>query len=382
MTNSTTFPGEINIPSNTTYKIGGNIVQVLADSDAISVTTGDPGTNASVTLGGNASAATLAFTIPRGDAGNTGNNGNNGNQGPQGNQGPAGNQGNAGNQGPAGGGTYHVNGKIEANGYCRSNGYQYLENAGGARTFYANYNTYGNGASYNNAIGWYIYYQARMGGIMVRSDERSKEDIKTLDTEKALKKINNIRPVSYLHKSNHNFSLGFIAQEVKNEIPAAVDDEQLDFVENIDILGNFTNKRSFIRDDGAACVQYTFVFKDETFPSNVKFENSEWLRFKVRDGKDSQVENDFTALYVRQYCGEPQPNSLDVLIDDDPVEGITVDDSLDHLLVGTRVNDAHSVNYNEVFTVLTASVKEIDKQRLLDKARLEVLESKIKEKEA
>ena len=46
------------------------------------------------------------------------------------------------------------------------------------------------------------------------------------------------------------------------------------------------------------------------------------------------------------------------------------------------MNDAHSVNYNEVFTVLTASVQEIDKQRLLDRARLEVLESKIKEKYA
>jgi hypothetical protein len=385
MTNTTTFPGEVNIPSNTTYKVGGNVVQVLAANSAISVATGDAGSDASVTVGGNASAATLAFTIPRGNTGQQGQNGQNGTLGPQGGTGPPGNTGNQGPQGgtgPTGGGTYHVNGKIETNGYCRSNGYQYLDNAGGARTFYARYNTHGNGASYNNAIGFYAAQHMRCGGIMVRSDERSKEDIKTLDTEKALKKINNIRPVSYLNKSDHNLALGFIAQEVKKEIPAAVDEEGLDFVENIDLLGNFTNKRSFIRDDGAACVQYTFVFKDGTFPSNVKFEDAEILKFKVRDGLDNQIENDFTALYVRQYCGEPQPNSLDVLIDDDPDHRVTVDDSIDHLLVGSKVNDAHSVNYNEVFTVLTASVQEIDKQRLLDRARLEVLESKIKEKDA
>ena len=93
-------------------------------------------------------------------------------------------------------------------------------------------------------------------------------------------------------------------------------------------------------------------------------------------------EDEFTALYMRQYCGEPQSNSLDVLIDDDPDHRVTVDESIEHLLCGSKVNDAHSINYNEVFTVLTASVQEIDKQRLLDRARLEVLESKIKEKDA
>ena len=159
----------------------------------------------------------------------------------------------------------------------------------------------------------------------------------------------------------------------------AVFDEELEFVENIYLLGNFTNKRSFIRDDGAACVQYTFVFKDGTFPSNVKFEDAEILKFQVGGLVE---EEEFTALYVRQYCGEPQSNSLDVLIDDDPDHRVTVDESIEHLLCGSKVNDAHSINYNEVFTVLTASVQEIDKQRLLDRARLEVLESKIKEKDA
>jgi hypothetical protein len=403
MTNSTTFPGEINIPSNTTYKVGGNIVQVLAANSAISVATGDAGSDVSVTLGGNASAATLAFTIPRGNTGQQGQNGPDapsvGPPGPASNQaGPTGAQGqNPGPPGPNGPpgstGTTTTNSAIISlwgGGYARSNGYSNLDNANGARTFYATYNTHGNGASHNNAIGLYSAYHVGCSLIMIRSDERSKEDIKTLDTEKALKKINNIRPVSYLNKSDQHLTLGFIAQEVKKEIPAAVDEEGLDFVENIDLLGNFTNKRSFIRDDGAACVQYTFVFKDGTFPSNVKFEDAEILKFKVRyihlketfnAGFGEREEDDFEALYVREYCGEPQPNSLDVLIDDDPDNRVTVDESVDHILVGSRVNDAHSVNYHEVFTVLTASVQEIDKQRLLDKARLEVLESKIKEKE-
>jgi hypothetical protein len=390
MTNSTTFPGEINIPSNTTYKVGGNIVQVLAANSAISVATGDAGSDASVTLGGNASAATLAFTIPRGNTGQQGQNGPNapsvGPQGPSSNQaGPQGAQGSNSNQagppGPQGGGVYSTNTSIQTNGYMRSNGYQYIDNAGSNRTFYAYYWTHGNGQVGNQAIGVYVTQHIRTGGLSIKSDERSKTDIKTLDTEEALKKINNIRPVSYINKGNHKLSLGFIAQEVKKELPVAVFDEEMEFVENIYLLGNFTNKRSFIRHDGAACVQYTFVFKDGTFPSNLKFENAEILKFQV-GGIAPEDRDEFTALYVRQYCGEPQSNSLDVLIDDDPDHRVTVDESIEHLLCGSKVNDAHSINYNEVFTVLTASVQEIDKQRLLDRARLEVLESKIKEKDA
>ena len=106
--------GNINISSGNTYKINGNDVQYLASVDAVSVTTGTAGTDASVTLGGTPSAATLSFTIPRGAAGAKGDQGIQGIQGPagakgdqgiQGIQGPAGakgDQGIQGIQGPAG----------------------------------------------------------------------------------------------------------------------------------------------------------------------------------------------------------------------------------------------------------------------------------------
>ena len=88
--------GNINISSGNTYKINGNDVQYLASVNAVSVTTGDADTNASVSLGGTSSAATLDFTIPRGATGDTGP------QGPQGPQGPAGANGDTGPQGPQG----------------------------------------------------------------------------------------------------------------------------------------------------------------------------------------------------------------------------------------------------------------------------------------
>ena len=71
-------------------------------------TTGDPGTNASVTNSGTAQNAILNFTIPRGETGATGAQGPQGEtgatgaQGPQGPQGPQGETGATGEQGPAG----------------------------------------------------------------------------------------------------------------------------------------------------------------------------------------------------------------------------------------------------------------------------------------
>jgi len=97
--------GDINISSGNTYKIGGNDVQYLAAVNAVSVTTGDAGTDASVSLGGTSSAATLSFTIPRGADGAQGLQGLKGDrglQGIQGIQGPKGDTGLKGDTGAAG----------------------------------------------------------------------------------------------------------------------------------------------------------------------------------------------------------------------------------------------------------------------------------------
>ena len=77
---------------------GGGTVTVTVGS----TTTGQPGTNASVTNTGTSQAVVLAFTIPRGDVGATGPAGPQGNTGPQGLQGDAGPAGPQGATGPAG----------------------------------------------------------------------------------------------------------------------------------------------------------------------------------------------------------------------------------------------------------------------------------------
>ncbi len=77
---------------------GGGTVTVTVGS----TTTGQPGTNASVTNTGTSQAVVLAFVIPRGDVGAIGPAGPQGATGPQGLQGDAGPAGPQGNTGPQG----------------------------------------------------------------------------------------------------------------------------------------------------------------------------------------------------------------------------------------------------------------------------------------
>ena len=371
-------------------------------------------------MGGNATAKSLAFTIPKGAngpngaPGNAGNPGPAGNNGPPGPQGPAGNNGPPGPQGPAGQNVYNTNNALQTNYYLRANGYQYLDNTGRSQVFYAASYQHGNGTpagshttmtyfgddgisyqthyhQFNPAISLYAAQWIRGAGLVARSDDRFKTDIKTLDTEKALKKIHNIRPVSYFNKVDSDFQLGFIAQEVEKELPSAIMDTK-DVVQNINRVGNFSNKRvveipMWIKNEripDVKCFLYTFTFRDKTWPTDMKLNDFESLDFATVTGEG---EDSFMAEYRRDVCGEPYNQRgvgmIDVLIEDEVEapdmslpDGIIEGDEL-YILNGTRTYDSKILKYDDVFTVLTAAVQELDKQLQLDLEWIERLESKL-----
>lgn len=87
--------------------VGGNLGGTGGSGEAATiavgtVTTGDPGTSASITNVGTSSAAIFDFVIPRGNTGTTGATGATGATGPQGETGPAGATGPQGPQGETG----------------------------------------------------------------------------------------------------------------------------------------------------------------------------------------------------------------------------------------------------------------------------------------
>jgi len=436
MTNKTTFTGEVNIPSNSTYKIGGSAAPFMRVVTSTAVNTGAAGSTPTITAGGNASAGSITFAIPRGTDGENGQNGSPGTPGPPGppgDQGPPGPTGGrtpgpSGNTGGSGGniGTA-TNGNIKTNSYIRTNGYGYIDNTRG-RLFYATANAhytyvYPNGsyfaddavvgAQYNAAIGMKGYQGLRAGGLMVRSDGRQKKEVTTLDTETCLNKIKKTRPVSYLDKSNEKYSIGFIAQEMKKEINITVDNGGCDYVDNLQIMGRFSNKRSQrVAEDSTTTAKgdwnlYTFTLLEGLeWPDVMPLGNSgsnlfdmetdrkiEHIRFSsvfaTEYGNRNPVKNLekswSVAVYDYKFSGAVKERSVDLLIpmktdeylDDSDFPRIDIDENELYILEGTKVGDLHSINYTEVFTALTGAVQELDKKRLSNQKRIDALESKV-----
>ena len=90
-------------------------------------------------------------------------------------------------------------------------------------------------------------------------------------------------------------------------------------------------------------------------------------------------------MHDSRYCDQPKERSVDLLIPvkTDEYSGtkadprIVIDEDELYFLEGTRVDDYHSINYNEVFTALTGAVQELDKKRVSNQKRIDALESKV-----
>lgn len=444
MTNKTTFTGEVNIPSNSSYKIGGSAAPFMRVVTSTAVNTGAAGSTPTITAGGNSSAGSITFAIPRGTGGQDGDNGPPGTPGPpgaNGQAGPPGPPGPSGGAGPPGntGGTHpngnvgtHTNNNIHTNAYFRSNGHAYLDNHS-SFVFYAtqhthaqgypggsyNYYVYGDddgglrtvGHQYNAAIGCYVPHYIRAAAMSVRSDSRQKKEVTTLDTETCLNKIKKIRPVSYYDKSIDRFSLGFIAQEMKKEINIVVDDREIGYINNLQVMGRFSNKRSQrVHGDSTTTAKgdwnlYTFTLAEgvewpDPMPLGVRPKGYLSTAASLGSHEDRPIEHikfsclgDFkynikcfsVAVYDYKYSGPVKERSVDLLIaaktdeypGDNEFPRIDIDEDELYFLEGMNVDNIHSINYPEVFTTLTAAVQELDKKRVSNQKRIDALESKV-----
>ena len=59
-------------------------------------------------------------------------------------------------------------------------------------------------------------------GYFQFSDEKLKDDVVTIDPNRGMEMIKDLRPVSFTWKQDGKEALGFIAQEVRETIPTAV----------------------------------------------------------------------------------------------------------------------------------------------------------------
>ena len=206
--------------------------------------------------------------------------------------------------------------------------------------------------------------------LFVTSDKRIKTNIRSMDTDVCLEHVNNLNPVSFNKISpNGNFTpqIGFIAQEVENNLPTSVM-TNVATLPNILLYGTLSNRVyiDVVEDDGEKheAIKFDLTVKNGNLNH---LTDKETIKIGI-EGKNC----DF--LYDKSICGDIQNNgtSLSVCLPKHKEEEIPDKDIFDDVWIeGTQVNDVKSLDYNQIFCVLMGAVKEIDKQRKQDKIGFE-----------
>ena len=230
------------------------------------------------------------------------------------------------------------------------------------------YNNDDNYSSFN--IGVYANYWVRGDGLLASSDERVKTDIQTLDTGIALSKLEKIRPVSYKMKNTGEFMFGFIGQEIEKELPNVVNLDS-GTITDFNIFGVFSNKQETkyqAEDEEKDVFVYTLTL-DEPLPSTFDVDKAIYIEAETT-GDTIQF------FYDPEYCGKPEIGGtvMKLLSETDNVK-----ESVRYKIIGTRVHDFRSLDYNEIFTVTTAALKEVNEQLKAEKIKTATLETKYEE---
>jgi len=222
-------------------------------------------------------------------------------------------------------------------------------------------------------VGVYVNRWVRGEGLLASSDERVKRDIQTLDTGLALSKLEKIRPVSYKMKDTGDFMFGFIGQEIEKELPNVVNKAD-GTITDFNIMGEFSNKQETkyqAEDEEKDTFIYTLTL-EEPIPSTFDVDKAILIEAET-DGHTIQF------FYDPEYCGKPEIGGtvMKLLCEMDYVK-----ESVRYKVVGTKVNDFISVDYNEIFTVTTAALKEVNEQLKAEKIKTVDLTTRVEELEA
>ena len=222
-------------------------------------------------------------------------------------------------------------------------------------------------------------------GFWAYSDRRIKENITTIDTKEALSKVNKLKPVGYIRKDNRRHDLGFIAQEVQEEIPEAVKMTS-GYVGDICEYGTISDKKLFgvaDEDNPTTAYQYTFT----TFaPLPETIDTSNAFVFQIEYRPDGTIDDGINAetidaVYNPENCGEVEGDGtiFKFIVEESATDIIDENEDGVFRIFGTLKYDFLALCPSEIVSLVTASVQEVDKQRLQDLERLNELQAKYEE---
>jgi hypothetical protein len=213
-------------------------------------------------------------------------------------------------------------------------------------------------------------------GLFVYSDERIKFDIEELDDKEALDTLRSLKPCKYNYRDPHMIKqtkvIGFIAQEVNEVLPNAIDNVNNEIVPNIGINCEINNDLIYL-DSVNVTINDLSLNIDV---SNVPIELWDLSENRITHNI-VEIVNETTIRIDYTY----QDSDLAVLIDgsNNPMPSVVEgrEEMLGLYVYGTEVDDFHILKKDMIFSVATAALQEVDRQLQAEKEKTATLEAEV-----
>ena len=224
------------------------------------------------------------------------------------------------------------------------------------------YNSSGNSGGYNGVrpISVYAEQHMRCSELQVTSDRRIKTDIVDVDDGSALELLRKIQPKTYGYvdtmEKGTNRVYGFIAQEIKELIPEAIDVSEGDLP---NIYGHATVDHE----------QNTITFRDFD-TSNLNQTDS--IIYIDQDDKRQ-------TLKIKSVLNSTQleiEEDLEKILETFKTSKLEEYNFTSEIFIwGQHVDDFHHLQKSAIFTVATAALQEVDRQLQAEKVKTKNLEA-------
>ena len=222
------------------------------------------------------------------------------------------------------------------------------------------------------------------GGVFLLSDARLKKDIENINTDKAIRIIENLEPVAYsiMDRSSLTYfpEYGYIAQDVKKHFPQAVTENNRNVVENV---GRFSEKNiweGFENENGEIQYKLTVDLSENEIPYEEEKEYK-LICIKILDGNitDEVHKKNIEKLKTIDYNtdnGEILDNyivdELDLTLLEDN-RSFILDKKYDEIYIyGYKVSDFHVLDKDKIFTLHHTVLKKLHEESV----KLEVMNEK------
>ena len=205
----------------------------------------------------------------------------------------------------------------------------------------------------NLAFGLVMHNSIICDTIVVKSDERIKDNIRDINDETALKQLRLIQPKIYQYKDKYlkgNLeTIGYIAEEVRNVIPQAVTTTRR-------AIPNILKPARVYRKDDTLEIKLTLPLEHNMTPGvflKVIIETDNY-EFEVISSSDTLIVVSIGTERIAK-----------------------IEDGMSAVVYGEIVDDFHCLDEAQIFTIATASVQELDRQLQAEKAKTAQLQAQM-----